>query len=419
MLLQVDAACSAVLLSIFPSETSDPRTGRQCMQWYITWLEQQLKSLPESTLSLITGHNSCPRHRWSLELSNAFSEIAKCAKSSANSSIDDITESLLGQGLIEVKNTKDGFLEARSLVFAVIGWQTMLYRPALGTCPPQQLAVADEQDGYRGQAFMTLKQSQASAKRPLSEFLMGFGILLPPSHCCISTDPEEKQAFDDLRSIGPNGFNAFLLDSIGHFRIKWVDTISCHLEFDDRTNTVFLFRFPSFCATYLTTANPEKNTESIIFAAAASASSSRQWAVKEDICRLLRETLVSYRLLFGQEKYARKFFRTLEPFAGVPDIGRDHLLQSLCGRKSFHFTTNPLDKDDYDLRHDFPVFRSRISRLHKVFSAKKPRSWREIWRDKRDSAGWYTFWTVLVFGAASVLLSFCQVLLQIVALAQQ
>ena len=389
------------------------------MHWYITWLEQQLKSLPMSTLSLVTGHSSCTGCQWSPELANAFSKIAECARSSTYPSIDDITESLLGQGVIEIKNTKDGLLEARNLVFAVIGWQTMLYRPALGTCPPQQLAVADEQDGYRGQAFMALKQSQASAKRPLSEFLMGFGILLPPSHCCTSIDPEEKQAFDDLRSISPNAFNAFLLSSIGHFRIKWVDTISCHLEFDDRTNTVFLFRFPSFCAVYLTVANPEKNIESIMFAAAASASSSRQWAVEEDITRILKETLMSYRLLFGQKKHARQFYRTLEPFAGTPETGWDHLLQSLCGHKSFRLNTHSLDKDDYDLRQDFPVFRSRISRLHKALSAKRPRSWREIWRDRRDSAGWYTFWTVLVFGAVSILLSFFQVVLQVVALARQ
>ena len=378
-----------------------------------------MKSLPESTLSLVKGHAPRAETSWSPGLAIAFSKIATCIRSTERPSVNGIVESLLQQGIIEVGNVEDGILEARGLVFAVIGWQTMLYRSALGTCPPQQLAVADDQDGYRGEAFITLKQDQSSAKMPLNGFLMGFGILLPPSHLCLNEDPEEKRAFHDLKTISPDDFNAFLLDSIGHIKIKWVDTISCHLEFDDRTNTVFLFRFPSFCATYLTATPSEKNFKSIIFAAAKPASSTRKWAVEDDITRMLNEILLSYRLLFGQRKRSRKFFKSLVPFAGIPESGWDHLLKPLCGKKSFSFTKFHLDKDEYDMRQDFAVLRSRISRLFKVLSDKKPRTWREIWRDKRDSAGWYTFWTVLVFGAASVLLSFFQVVLQIISLARE
>lgn len=71
------------------------------------------------------------------------------------------------------RDGKDRTLEARSLVFAIIGWQTMLYRPALGTCPPQKLAAIDGQHGYPGQAFMAFNQNQASTKRPLHEFPYG------------------------------------------------------------------------------------------------------------------------------------------------------------------------------------------------------------------------------------------------------
>ena len=58
------------------------------------------------------------------------------------------------QGIIEKAGT-DSLLEARRLVFAILGWQTMLFKPALATYPPQLLAVTDEQDGYRGEDFMT------------------------------------------------------------------------------------------------------------------------------------------------------------------------------------------------------------------------------------------------------------------------
>ena len=58
------------------------------------------------------------------------------------------------------------------------------------------------------------------------------------------------------------------------------------------------------------------------------------WGTAEDVTGLLRETLLSYRLLFGQSKAARRLFlKELTPFAGVPTEGQDPLLASLCGLK--------------------------------------------------------------------------------------
>ncbi|KAL8736415.1 MAG: hypothetical protein Q9166_000207 [cf. Caloplaca sp. 2 TL-2023] len=329
------------------------------------WLDDQSKTLPTSTLSVVVGHDSSTATQWTIPLAEAFSEIAKCARSTDYPSIDDIADHPVNEGVFEVTARQEGPLEARNFVFAVLGWQTMLYWPALGICPPQQLAVADEQDGYRGQAFMALKQNHLATKRPIHEFLMGFGILLPPVNYCTSTNLDERRAFEDLKNIGPDMFNAFLLDSIGHFKIKWVDVMSCHLEFDERTNTIFLFRFPSFCAVNYTAAQPEKKETSVIHAAASPASSSRQWAIGEDINQMLKETLISYRLLFGQNKQARKLFRKIEHVAGLSENVQDRMLSLLCGQKSFRLTKEPLDKDSYDLKQDFPVLRSRISRLHK------------------------------------------------------
>jgi hypothetical protein len=40
-----------------------------------------------------------------------------------------------------------------------------------------------------------------------------------------------------------------------------------------------------------------------------------------------------------------------------------------------------------------------------------------IWKDKRDSAHWLTFWAVIIIGGAGLLLGFMQVLLQAIQLA--
>lgn len=403
---------SLALQSIFPSLDSNPDVRRCGMQWYPRWIEAQLEGLSIPALPLVDDN---PQGGVSPQFWIAFSAMAKVVQSSKNPSIDSIVDSLVAQGIINEAGT-DNLSEARSLVFAILGWQTMLFKPALGTCPPQQLAVTDEQEGYRGQAIMALKQSHTGAKRPLNEFLMGFGILLPPPNFCMTTSPEEQNGFDDLRSVEPASFNAFLFDSIGHFKIKWVGIVSCHLEFDERTKVLYLYRYPSFCLACGAEESLEKHIGSVIHAA-ASPDPSRQWAERSDVTSMLHETLLSYRLLFGQSKQARRFYKTIDPFAADPEASKDHLLSALCGRRSCSVRMTQDDKSSYDLQQDFPILRSRITKLHKALSASKPRSWRELWTDKRDSSGWLTFWAVIVFGGVAVLLAFVQVLLQIVQIA--
>lgn len=119
----------------------------------------------------------------------------------------------------------------------------------------------------------------------------------------------KKRAFEDLEAIGPDTFKAFLLDSIGHVKLKCVDVISCHFEFDERNNTIFLFRFPSILRCPLHgRARPRKVRQVQFTQLFLHASSSRQWAIEEAINQLLKGILTSYRLLFGQNKQARKFF---------------------------------------------------------------------------------------------------------------
>jgi hypothetical protein len=42
--------------------------------------------------------------------------------------------------------------------------------------------------------------------------------------------------------------NYHSLRTMGNVSLKWVDSLSCHLNFDSRTRTLSVFRFPSFCA---------------------------------------------------------------------------------------------------------------------------------------------------------------------------
>lgn len=139
----------------------------------------------------------------------------------------------------------------------------------------------------------------------------------------------------------------------------------------------------------------------------------------DEVSQLLREIVLSYRLRFGQEKASRQYFRSIRPFDGIPEEGRDRVLTALCGQKRFKVGYEVRDREIYVLARDFPVLASRIALLLRHLSSKRPRTWKQLWDDKRDSASWFTFWAVLIIGGTGIILAFIQVILQTVQIALQ
>lgn len=131
-----------------------------------------------------------------------------------------------------------------------------------------------------------------------------------------------------------------------------------------------------------------------------------------EVTQLLHEILLSYRLLFGQSKDSRRLFQSMDVFKGEPPEAHDPLLEQLCNSKSVMLPPSCKEREFYRLRRDFPILRSKIASLQQQMQNLKPRGWREIWKDKRDSAQWYTFWAVMIFGASGIVLAAIQVVLQ-------
>ena len=356
--------------------------------------------------------------RWTNSFATLWQEISQYITVNEFVSIDKIIAHLLENGNLRLASDAETLLTSQSLVFAVIGWQTMLYRPNTRSCPPVQLAIVNEMDGHQGQAHMCLKQSHSACKRHMHEFLLGFGVLLPPRNFSVLESPEDKTAFNELKTVTATSFNAHLLVSIGDINVKWIDSLACHLEFDTSSNTLFLFRYPSFCIANIPPGKSVSSHKSVIHSCAAPQDDSTQWATADEVTQMLNETILSYRLLFGQNKAARQLFRKLGPFDDIPKRGRDQTLLKLCGQKCCETTIGVLERETYDLPRDFPIFRSRLAILLRHLSNKKPRTWKELWLDKRDSASWLTFWAVLIIGGLGIVLAFIQVVLQIVQITQ-
>lgn len=408
---------SMPLLPYFPHNCA-PTLQPDRMQWYSWWVNEQKKAEPLETFSCLPDFHSDSEKQTNASFVTLWQEICRHMTTDVSISIDELILRLANNNALLLSSDVAALTTARNLVFTVIGWQTMLYRSDLRSCPRVQLAIADEMDGHKGQANMSLKQSQTCCKKSMHDFLLGFGVLLPPRNFTSLEATENKQAFKEIRVADVATFNAHFLTSLGGLNIKWVDSLACHLDLDCDSNTVFLFRYPSFCAANICLEKETAMHKSVIHACAAPYSSG-QWATEDDVEQMLTETLLTYRLLFGQSKPGRRLFRKLKPFEGVLEAGMDKFLMTLCGHKIYETNPKLRERDIYDLPRDFPVYRSRLAVLICHLNARKPRSWKELWQDKRDSASWLTFWVVLIFGGLGILLALLQVMLQIVQLRTQ
>jgi hypothetical protein len=54
---------------------------------------------------------------------------------------------------------------------------------------------------------------------------------------------------------------------------------------------------------------------------------------------------------------------------------------------------------------EFTIFENRIRQLAFYMDTQKPQGFRQLWRDKRDTLNYYTFWGVIIFGGLSVFLA--------------
>lgn len=132
----------------------------------------------------------------------------------------------------------------------------------------------------------------------------------------------------------------------------------------------------------------------------------------EEITCMLHETLLSYRLLFGQSKRSRRVFRRLFACNPILKHNADPLLHSICTKKVFTNQFVPQDRMTYFGHRDFLVLGDRLEMLGKELKGAKPKGWRDLVRDRRDTMQYWGFWLVAIVGGASIILSLTQLILQ-------
>jgi hypothetical protein len=379
--------------------------------WYHEWVQYQLASIPEALRSLQVGKEK-------LMENNAFQLVFKAVAIflhiNRGITIDEVVQHLRESHLLE--ESEELRNAHRLLVFAVLGWQSMLYRPAFDVCSLDEFAIYVDKDQTKsGLVFDNTKVFSNLADRPLFVLLKAFGNLLPcpPPKVALTASESSKDASTWI-PLYPRDTNAYLLFTLLRIQIRWVDSLSLHLDYDKTSRVLSLFRYPSFCISML-------QSRGAVFAfASTELNSFDPRADEDDIRHLLKEVLLSFRLLFAQCPRSRKLFPRIYNPAKTMCEHVDPLLPVLCMTKHLSHPSKlmPDDQPIYFANLHFPVLFERIEHIAKELHAAKPNSMGDLLHDRRDKLQWWTFWLVAFVGGIGIALSFIQVILQGLQLAR-
>jgi len=302
------------------------------------------------------------------------------------------------------------------MVFAMLGWLTMLFEADLHP-PRQRLAIQrlDEDAAGRRSRTRTLclyTQDFSRVDQQLYLLLSHFGSLVPELRV---------EAARETELITVSNVCFAMLDSLAAVQIEWVNALSLHLEFDHVRRRLKVFRFPSFCRLMC----QDSRVISRLCADHAGA------FAREHLLDLnspvlpqdyFREVLLSYRLLFGQDKKSWKAFVEKSALwtpgwdCSSPGLGdADPLLQTLCGASASSPAAAALyaeieaeELSPYYYPDSFPFLGRRILDLQTFIKGRHPHNWRALWNDRRNVAYWWTFWAVLFIGGGTILLGLLQ-----------
>ncbi|KAL8661629.1 MAG: hypothetical protein Q9202_005395 [Teloschistes flavicans] len=252
---------------------------------------------------------------------------------------------------------------------------------------------------------------------PLGELIGSFGQFTPlPRGKESNSTPREWPKAPKSQVLSTSVVNIDVLIKVSKIHVVWSDLLSAHLLFDRTLRTLTLFRFPSFCAL-----NLPQGKEMTLFDRIMDDWSDVEYSNAKANHSLFRETLLSYRLLVGQNPRSRAWFKKETKNIKMLHTSIDPLLIQLCGEKR---SLSSLVSDDriqeqayYDSNTDFGFYKDRLEELEEYISARKVRNIKELWYDRRDPGQWVLVWVFLIVGGAAVFLSIVQVALAAAQLA--
>ncbi|TAQ87150.1 hypothetical protein B7494_g4532 [Chlorociboria aeruginascens] len=384
---------------------------------YIDHIRNRADAVPASTVQdlfvaggvgddLDAATTQSPGLHWPGNVFPVLAAIAQCAHSSNHFSIDSAVRHLVAIGIFgDITSDVALFSKACNLVFISLSWVTMLYSPM----PLDGSSFCFQIDPSQSVQLHVPRLEIDTAALDVCEIVQRFGPLLPASD-----ETEELPVAENHPEATPlQGtldvayLNVYALAIVGLIKIKWVDNVSCHLHFDMEGRQLLLFRIPSFCHVNQFEGSTFEKTTADYY---------DLYSKPEHFSAIafFKEVRLSYRLIFGDDQKAHRYYRRLYR----PDANKngffDPYLDELCRRAS-----NTTDsRTIYNKTTDFPILGPRLALLQGYICRQHPNTIQMLWRDRRDLLRWYTFWAVAIIGGLGLLLSLVQMILNAIQVAQ-
>ncbi|KAL7918380.1 hypothetical protein ACQKWADRAFT_304301 [Trichoderma austrokoningii] len=286
-------------------------------------------------------------------------------------------------------------------IFAVVLTLTHIATPSRDTALSSAFYI--DKQGAHFPAYRSV--SWKTVSRPIDEMLGSLGETLP-----IGKVPDGREMFGDqsaLDKLHVSTLNAAALKKIAGMQFVWVDSFTAHLDLNPHIPALYLFRCPSYCK-LMSTDESFLSLFASVFYVNDEVPSEGGLLFKG----LMEEMLSTYALLFRDDSASRRLFQKVErQRAAIKDSQEkllfDPWLDHCCGfSKSRWWFSNQFSTTRETYRQvDFPIFSQRLERLQSFMDGIQPNKIRSIWFDRRDRRLWWTFWTVLIFGCATIFLT--------------
>lgn len=254
--------------------------------------------------------------------------------------------------------------------------------------------------GYlNSKSFREHSQGFELIDKPLFMLLNQFGDILPEVKAEVNRRASFNTASENIQ------LQLVCYGTVWHatkLEIKWVESLSQHLELDAAHRTLKLFRFPSYCRLMYHERNIHRQL--LTDRAMSAHELDKEPVVPTDA--FFREVLLTYRVLFGQDERSGR--AGLRCCARQEDAHRpaDPMLALLCGKPCTAPEARDLYadvdagavRDTYDSQADFPIMGARLLELQQFVKDYHPTTLVAVLRDRRNPAAWYTFWSTQVCG---------------------
>lgn len=238
-----------------------PPTLEVACQWYTSFLESKIREswVPLFRPVLINAHvaSNTPNNK---DLSRAFKMLTTilAVLEKDDLALIEVVDKLYNGKILEEADPDRS--QASQLIFAALGWITLLYCPE--PYPEDnllQIVKPSSQHSHprnsyrpprnRSKTFTHYQQSVENMDFPLDSLLRGFGEIIPEPSKAIYSGCSSPLLFHS-RSNTELEVPLLCFQTLNRtagIKIELVDCLALHLEFDRRRKILKIFRFPSLC----------------------------------------------------------------------------------------------------------------------------------------------------------------------------